>query len=176
MSPPDCPYPKGLIALLCLLAAVLGVSCAGTDDEEAVRLLVAKGAELAEAHDIGGIMELATRDLVAMPAELDRRAVKGVLWSAFNHYGALKVLYPRPEVEIAPGAEQASARFPFMIVKKEQSYPGLQDLVDDPVAWLEEAGENADIYRMTLQLNKQDGEWVVNLARLERFTGMGFEE
>jgi len=29
---------------------------------------------------------------------------------------------------------------------------------------------------MTLQLNKQDGEWAVNLARLERFTGMGFEE
>lgn len=162
--------------LLLLCTCLLWLSCSDTDDTAAIRRLIAKGADLAEAHDIGGIMGLATRDMRAMPGDLNRRAVRGVLWNAFNHYGRLKVLYPRAEVEVAEGATRASARFPFVIVRKEQTIPGLEALVDDPLAWLETVGDNADVYRLTLQLAKQGGEWAVDHARLERFSGIGFEE
>jgi len=162
--------------LLLLCTCLLWLSCSDTDDTAAIRRLIAKGADLAEAHDIGGIMDLATRDMRAMPGDLNRRAVKGVLWNAFNHYGPLKVLYPRAEVEVAQGATRASARFPFVIVRKEQTIPGLEALADDPLAWLKTVGDNADVYRLTLQFAKQRGGWAVDRACLERFSGIGFEE
>jgi hypothetical protein len=115
-------------------------------------------------------------DPLAMPGDLNRIEVKGVLWRAFTHYGRLKVLYPRPAVEIGADPARAAARFPFLIVSKDQAFPGLERLADDPLAWIREAGESADLYRLNLQLVKRDGEWRVNLARLERFGGTGFQE
>jgi hypothetical protein len=168
----DTRKPKPL--LLVLLIACF--ACAGGDDGEEIRRLIETGAGLAEDHDIGGILDLATRDVVAMPGDLNRTEVKGVLWQAFAHYGRLKVLYPRPAVEIAADPTRAAARFPFLIVSTDQAFPGLERLVDDPLAWVREAGQSADLYRLNLQLVKQDGEWRVNLARLERFSGTGFQE
>jgi hypothetical protein len=152
------------------------VSCSEQDDVEAIRALVNKGASLAEEHDIAGILELASQDLQAMPGDLDRRGVKAVLWRAFKYYGALKVLHPRPDVEMKENMNQASAQLPFLIVKREQTYLDLEKLRDDPLAWLEEVGENADLYRLRLQLTNHEGEWLVNRVVLERFTGLGFQE
>ncbi len=152
------------------------VSCSEQDDVEAIRALVEKGAGLAEEHDIAGILELASHDLQAMPGDLDRRGVKRVLWRAFRYYGALKVLHPRPDIEMKEDGNRASAQLPFLIVKREQTFPGLEKLYNNPLAWLEEVGENADLYRLKLQLTKQDSDWLVNRAYLERFTGLGFRE
>lgn len=163
-----------IVPLLLVIAACF--SCSDGDDSEAIRRLIETGAGLAEEHDIGGILDLATRDLVARPGELNRTAVKGVLWRAFGYYGRLKVLYPRPEVEIKEDPARAVARFPFLIVKKDQGFPGLEKLTDDPLAWVREVGQSADLYRLELQLIKQDGEWRVNLAHLERFSGAGFQD
>jgi len=164
-------------ALFLLLAVPIACfSCAGGDDHEAIRRLIEEGAGLAEAHDIGGILDLATRDLIAMPGDLNRTEIKGVLWRAFAHYGRLKVLYPRPEVEIGGDPSRAAARFPFLIVSEDKAFPGLEKLADDPLAWVREAGQGTDLYRLTLQLVKRKGTWQVNLARLERFTGTGFRE
>lgn len=165
-----------MAVLLLLCSGMLWISCGDSDDTAAIRRLIARGADLAEAHDIGGIMNLATRDMRAMPGDLNRRAVRGVLWNAFNHYGPLKVLYPRAEVTVTEDSKRASARFPFVILRKEHEIPGLDALVDDPVAWLETVGDNADLYRLTLQLAKQGGEWAVDQARLERFSAIGFAE
>ena len=99
------------------------VGCSSSDDGEKIRALIAKGAALAEAHDIAGILELAIGDVRAMPMELDRRGIKGVLWRTFNYYGPLKVLYPRPGIELKDDGNEGSATFPFLIVKKEQRIP-----------------------------------------------------
>jgi hypothetical protein len=131
---------------------------------------------LAENHDIRGILELASEDLRALPGELDRREVKGVLWRAFRYYGALKVIHPRPAAEVTKQGDHASAQFPFLIVKKEHSFPRLEELYNDPQGWLEEVGENADLYRLKLHLIKKEGDWLVNEVHLERFTGLGFKE
>ena len=143
---------------------------------EVIRALVQKGASLAEEHDIAGILDLASQDLQAMPGDLDRRGVKAVLWRAFKYYGPLKVLHPRPDVEMKKNMNQASAQLPFLIIKKEHTYPDLDKLRDDPLSWLEEVGENADLYRLRLKLTKYDGQWLVNRVVLERFTGLGFKE
>lgn len=164
-------------ALLLLPAVLIACSsCAGGDDSEAIRRLIEKGAGLAEAHDIGGILDLATRDVIAVPGDLNRTEIKGVLWRAFAHYGRLKVLYPRPEVEIEADPSRAAARFPFLIVSKDKAFPDLEKLTGDPLAWVREVGQSTDLYRLTLQLVKQKGAWRVNLARLEQFTGTGFRD
>lgn len=49
--------------------------CSSSDDGEKIRTLIAKGAALAEAHDIGGMLELASNDVRAMPMDLDRRGI-----------------------------------------------------------------------------------------------------
>ena len=158
------------VAVLCM------ASCAERDDVRAIRMLIKEGAVLAEKQDIGGILALASEDLQALPGALDRRQVRGVLWRAFQYYGALKVIYPRPAVDVEKDSDHALARFPFLVVKKEHSLPKLEALYNDPQRWLDEVGENADLYRLKLDLIKKGRSWLVNQVHLERFTGLGFEE
>jgi hypothetical protein len=158
------------VAVLCIF------SCGERDDVRAIRTLIKEGAVLAEKHDIGGILALASEDLQALPGELDRQQVKGVLWRAFKYYGALKVIYPRPAVDVEKDSGHALARFPFLIVKREHSFPRLEALYNDPQGWLDEVGENADLYRLKLDLIKNGRDWLVKEVRLERFTGLGFME
>jgi len=165
----------GLVFLFGVAVLCAG-SCAERDDVRAIRRLIKEGAVLAEKHDIGGILALASEDLQALPGELDRQQVKGVLWRAFKYYGALKVIYPRPAVDVEKDSDHASARCPFLIVKREHSFPRLEALYNDPQGWLDEVGENADLYRLKLDLIKKKGSWLVKEVRLERFTGLGFME
>ena len=44
----------------------------------------------------------------------------------------------------------------------------------DPKAWLEEVGENADLYRLTLGFEGKNSDWTVKSALLEPFKGLGF--
>lgn len=161
----------GIVLVVC---SVL-LACAGKDDTAAIRELIAKGKALAEAHDISGLLDLTTDDVRATPMDLDRRGIKGLLWRTFNYYGPMNIVYPRPDIEIQKNATDASASFPFLILKKERTLPGLEALRDDPKAWIDAIGENADLYRLQLQLKRQDRKWLVNRVGLERFTGLGFE-
>jgi hypothetical protein len=150
-------------------------ACTHHDDEIQIRALIDAGAALAEAHNISGMLELVSEDVRAMPMNLDRQAIKAVLWRTFRYYGPLSILYPHPSVEIMDEANEASAQLPFLIVKKAQTIPNLQRLRDNPMAWIEAIGETADLYRLRLVLVKQDENWLVARAFLERFTGRGFE-
>jgi len=94
----------------------------------------------------------------------------------FRHYQDFKILYPRLNVDLKPDKRSASAVFPFLIVKKETALPKLKELYEDPQRWLETVGENADLYRLKLEWVKQNGDWLVRQARLERFTGRSFSE
>ncbi len=94
---------------------------------------------------------------------------------AFRHYGPLRVLYPRPGIDLDPAKQSALGTVYFMIVKKDLSYPGLEALYSDPPAWLAKVGENADLYRLKLEFKKTKGEWSVTSARLDSFRGPGFE-
>ena len=163
--------------LVLLLVAVSGVeSCSSKDEETAIRELVKNGATLGEEQDIKGLINLTTEDFLALPGDLGRQETRRILFVAFRHYQDFKILYPRPSVELKPDKRSASAVFPFLIVKKEAALPKLKELYEDPQRWLETVGENADLYRLKLECLKQNGDWLVKQARLERFTGTSFSE
>ena len=164
------------VVLFPLLILGCMLSCSSGDEATAIRELIKEGATLGEEHDIGGLINLTSDDFVALPGNLDRRETRRILWLAFRHYGSFKVLYPLPSVDFDPDRRSASAGFPFLILRKDASFPKLKELYEDPQKWLEEAGENADLYRLKLELIKLDGRWVARQALLERFTGVSFEE
>lgn len=161
-----------LLGLICIL---LQTSCRDRDEAEAVRRLIDKGARLAEKHDAGGLLELATPDFSADPGGRDRAETRSILWMAFRHYRDFRILYPRPAIG-REGENVASATIYFLIVRKDRTYPELKNLYGDPEGWLEEIGENADLYRLTLHLIRKEGEWLAKRAHLEPFRGSGFGE
>jgi len=170
--------PRTRIVITIAAAVVFFAICAAcsrSDDADKIRGQIARGAKLAEAHDIRGLLKLASKEVVAMPMNLDRSGIRAVLWRTFNYYGPLSIFYPRPEIEINPAAGEASTRFPFLIVRKEHDMPGLDTLRDDPMAWIEATGDKADLYNLQLEWIQKDGEWLVDRAFIERFSGRGFE-
>ena len=160
---------------LALVLAIGCTACSRQDDAEIIRARIADGAKLAEAHDIKGLLALTTAEVRAEPTDLDRRGIRAALWRTFAYYGPLKLLYPRPEIDVDKDAGRASSRFPFLIVKKEQVFPDLDALRDNPAAWLDAIGAAADLYRFSLTWALVHGTWQVSHVRLERFTGMRFD-
>jgi hypothetical protein len=155
---------------------LLAASCSETDDVRAIRALIKDAAEMAEDHNLSGIMELTTEDVVGFPGHHDRLAIKRFIFSAFMHYGKLKILYPRPSVDLSTTDNSANCGIYLLIVKKDRAIPDLKDLYDEPRRWLEKVGENADLYQIKLQLLKIDGTWRVHQAHLEGFRGLGFSD
>jgi hypothetical protein len=152
----------------------LAAACSEKDDAQLIRALIKKGAALAEDHDVSGVMELTSEDVVALPGHHRRQQIKRIIWSAFMYYGKFKVLYPKPSVDLSAKDGSAACTIYLLIVKKERTIPDLKDLYDDPRRWLEAVGENADLYQIKLQLLKRDGRWRVKQAHLEGFKGLGF--
>ena len=152
------------------------ISCSPEDDVAAIRALIQDGAALAEDHDINGIMELTTEDIVAMPGAHSRLEIKRIIWTALMRYGQLKILYPKPSVDMSADSNQASCGIYLLIVKKDRVVPDVKQLYNDPKRWLETIGENADLYQLKLEMRKTDGRWLVGRAHLESFRGVGFSE
>jgi hypothetical protein len=161
-------------AILAVIFSLFLIACSEKDDVLAIRELIKKGAALAEDHDVGGMMDLTTEDLVGYPGQMNRLEIKGIIWRAFRHYGKLKVLFPKPSVAVSDEEHTAACKVYLLIVKKDQTLPDLKELYDDPKRWLETVGENADLYQMNLQMIKTEGNWWVKQVHLEGFQGFGF--
>jgi hypothetical protein len=169
------PFLRAAAAiLLCAGLCVSICSCSGKDDTQAIYELIQKGTRLAEEKQVGDLMDLTVPEFVAQPGSHDRQEAKGVLFAAFMHYGKFKIHYPRPEVELRPDSGGARATIHFLIVRQDQSIPGLKELYDNPRKWIEKAGEKADLYQLELVLKKEKGDWLVESAEVAGFTGTGF--
>ncbi len=167
-------YYRSVITALAAIICFSIISCSSKDDAVAIRKLIDQGAELAEGHQIGDLMDLTTKGFSASPGSHDARSVHGILFVAFKHYGTFDLRYPRPTVNVEEGAATAEATIHFMIVSQDKPMPELKDLYEDPQAWLDKAGEKADLYRLKLDLIKQDGDWRVQKADLSTLKGMTF--
>ena len=150
------------------------IGCGEKDDTRAVRRLIESSATMAEKHHIRELMQLTTEDFMALPGGYDTRIVRGILFRAFNHYGQFKIHFPHPSIEVTKGGH-ASAVVYFIIMSKDRSVPGLKELYDDPLRWIEKVGEKADLYQLRLDLVKKDMDWLVRQAHIERLKGGSFE-
>lgn len=149
-------------------------ACSSSDDSTSIRDMVKKGAELAESHRIGKLINLTSKDFIAQPGHHNARAVKGILFRAFQYYGDFNIFYPRPSISVGDDGITASATIYFVILRQNLSLPGLKKLYDNPQQWVEAVGEKADLYQLKLQLSKTDGDWQVKGAHLKPFKGFGF--
>jgi hypothetical protein len=154
----------------------LAAACSQKDDVQVIRALIKEGAKLAEDHNISGLMELTTEDVVALPGHHNRLEIKRIIFAALMRYGKLKVLYPKPSVDLSATDNSATCMIYLLIVKKDRTIPDVKDLYEEPRRWLETVGENADLFQIKLQLLKKDGTWRVKQAHLEGFKGLGFSE
>jgi hypothetical protein len=168
---------RGLKTLF-LLPLIYGLSCGlcseETSDEEQIRGIIKKAVELAEKKDIGGIMDLATEDFVAMPQRMDRRQTKGMLFYVFQRYQNLSILYPRPSVSVEPGASTGSASVVFLLVRGGDTRPDVEGLADDLEQWVEKVGDYTRLFKLKITFAKEDDDWLVQRTLLERFKGTGF--
>jgi hypothetical protein len=171
---PSREYFLRKLAVLGIILLLLSPSCTKEDETEKIRSLIKEGVELAEKHDISGLIAFTTEDFIAQPGKHGSREVRRILWFAFNHYGSFRIMYPEPSVDLGPEGREGSARVYFVIVKKDQSVPKVQDLYKDPKGWIEQVGESADLYRLSLDVVKEHGDWLVKGALLEPFRGTSF--
>jgi hypothetical protein len=162
------------LAILCSISFLFFSFCAQEDETEKILTLIKQGAELAEKHDVVGLLRFTTEDFVARPGQHGRSEVRRILWLAFRHYKRFRLIYPEPKVQLEATSNRASARVYFLIVKGERSFPELKELYNNPQRWLEEVSENADLYRLQLALLQQNEEWLVEEALLEPFRRAGF--
>ncbi|MDX1707859.1 MAG: hypothetical protein R3274_04620 [Desulfobacterales bacterium] len=146
---------------------LLASACSQEDDVAAIRAIIQNGAALAEAHDISSLMELASEDIIAQPGGHNRLEIKRIIWVALRHYGQIKILYPKPSVELSAEENQASSKMFLLIVKKDRAVPELKDLYDDPRGWLETVGDNADLYQLEFEWLKTGTRWQVRRARID---------
>lgn len=161
-----------------LLPLLLGLSCGlcseETSDQEQIRGIIDRAVTLAEKQDIGGIMDLTSQDFVAMPGNRGRRETKGMLFYIFRRYQDLSILYPRPGVTVEPGDSTGTARVVFLLLRGADARPDLEGLGDDLEKWVEKAGDYTRLYRLKIAFAKEDDDWLVRRAHLERFKGLGF--
>lgn len=167
MEKPKPTFRQFFLRLGTALAVLWAVACGKSDDSTAIHNLIAQGADLAQKHQIGDLLRLTDDGFTATPGRHDANGVKGILYVAFRRYGDFTIRYPRPIVDLDKGASSASATIYFVIVSKDRALPGLKDLYNDPLQWLEEARNKADPYRLTLDLVKKDRRWRVQKAHLE---------
>lgn len=158
---------RGLILLLaCAVVAGWPWGCSSDDPAARLQNWLAEGAVLAEKQDLAGLLERTASEFLAQPGNRARQEVREVLAVAFYRYRGFRLLYPRPAVTLAPNGTSAAISVPFLVVRRERTYPALADLAADPAAWLAQVGENADLYHLELEVEKQDGEWLATAARL----------
>ena len=144
--------------------------CSGTppaDDEALIRNLIDDARALAEQKKINELMDLTTEGLTVDPGQRDRRAAKATLFAAFRFYGAFHINYPRPMVSVNDAKTHGEATIPFVIIKQGAAFPDLKALYNEPERWLEEVGQMADLYHLTLWLKKNGDTWLVERAHIQ---------
>lgn len=172
--------PDRALKILLVLPLLLGLSCGlcseEASDEEQIRRIIDRAVMLAEKKDLGGILDLAGGDFVAMPGNMGRRETKRMLFYVFQRYKDLSILYPRPGVSVEPGAPMGFASVVFLLLRGSDARPDLEGLGDDLDKWVEKVGDYTRLYRLKMTFSKEDGDWLVQRAHLERFKGLGFGE
>ncbi len=154
--------------MVILSGALLGgalLGCDGADEEQGPVSVVSEGVGLLESSKVGGALKLTTKDFVAFPGRLDRKAVSRRMVSFFRTHGEIDIVYPTPEVEVVEDGNAALVTTPFVVAKKGVSTESLDQLSDDPEAWEKEASRFTTVEHAEISLVKQNDLWRVQSIR-----------
>ncbi len=152
-----------------LLLLFLMVACARTEREEEVHQFIQQAVELAEAHNLGELMDLAQAGFSVDPGNHAEKEVRRILFVTFKRFGRFNILYPRPSVRLSEDEETAVVKMNFLITKQDERLPELELLYEDSAAWLKAVDEGSDIYTLSMELVYESGNWMVNKARITGF-------
>ena len=134
--------------------------------------MIEQGGRLDEAHDLSGLQELTSEYFLAEPGNHPWEEAKRGLFIGMKRYGNFHILHPQPSVTVEENKQRAKTTLHFLIIDRDQTIPGLDELYDNPVVWLETIDKSADLYTLSLLLRLEDGEWLVQRAKLTRFGGL----
>lgn len=161
------------ITMVFLIATLLmSTGCSSTDDEAAIHALIQEGVERAEAHDLGGLVDLTSEGFVAEPGNHPRREAKRFLFVGLKRYGNFRIHHPKPSITLEENGQRAAVSLHFLIVNRDQIIPGLEGLYEDPLGWVQALDRNADLFTLSMKLSREEGDWRVYRARLTRFAGL----
>lgn len=164
-----CPRTAATRVVFLAVFGLVGWCCTGSGEAGRIREVIAEGAARAEARDLRGLLDLTAEGFRARPGDRTLEQVAETLAVAFYYYRRFRVLYPQPSVELSDDGRAANASVHFLVVREERSYPGLEELSEDPSLWLEKVGENADLYHLVLELVKTDAGWRAQAAELTTY-------
>ena len=160
--------PNGLLAVaLGLALAGVATGCRTPPDDEQLRGLVRRAAELAERHETRELLQLTHPTFRADPGNLAAAEVRTLPFAAFQRFGRFRVIHPAPAVTIDAAAGQAQAKVPFILLREGQPLPALRDFPADPLGWLAAAREVADPCQIEIEFRREGKEWQVRRVFLE---------
>jgi hypothetical protein len=153
-----------MLALAVSLSALALTGCQEETDNREVLLLVDDLNQALEERDVRGLLGHTTADFMFFPGRLDKRAATKRAFFMFKLHGAVEALYPTPAVEL-DGESTAVVSGPFLLVRRGASDPALEDLEDDPDAWLERAADFGNVINAEISLVRRGDRWLVQTAR-----------
>jgi len=168
-------FPMNVRTLTILAAVAWLAACTSKGQETRVRELIDEAVQMAQRGDAAGLMDLTSGDFRVPHTGADRRQVRLRLRYALQRFRKGVIHYHRPGVDLDADELQAEVRFAFLVVRGEPP-EGLGPRGQNQKDWMEAVADKARLMRITLQLRRDDDEWRVYAARVERFSGMGFEE
>jgi hypothetical protein len=164
----------GFVVAIAAVSILGATGCEKPDDVTQIRTLIDTAVDAAENHDINGMMEHVTGDFRVNPGNRDEQAARGVLLIALRRFGRFDVKYPVPAITVDPDGVTATASVPFLVVPEAKEFPDLTAVRDDPTKWLEQAGDAmGEPYRLTFELTKASGDWLVRSATLQSTRSLG---
>jgi hypothetical protein len=128
--------------------ALLAVACSKKQgDEELIRQVIAEAAASAGEKDVSGVIKQLSKDYHD-DRGLDYRAVKGVILGELIKPGGVKVFVTAVSVELKPPRAIAVAK---AVLVRGKDVKSVKDIIPD----------DADAYKFTLLLKKEDNGWKV---------------
>jgi len=144
-------------------------ACSRTPGEEAIYQLVEDGVNMAESHDLGGMLNLLEDGFIGGPGNYSKQEVRRILFVMLKRYGKFRILYPRPSIQLSEDGHVAIVKMNFLIASKQQPFPELDLLYSEPTAWLAAVDKSADLYTLSMELDVESGEWLLRKARITGF-------
>lgn len=158
-----------LFCIVVMLSLLLLNACSKTDREEEVYILIQHAVDLAEGHNLSGLMELTQEGFTAGPGDYTSKDIRRILFVTFKRFGKFRIHYPKPSIRLSEDEETAIVKMNFLMAKKDRLFPELNMLYEDAAAWVRGVDERTDIYTLTMELSYESGDWLVKKARITSF-------